>query len=177
MAPEDLEVFGQLERDEHDHVRLAEVNLGDVVRLRLRSRLVALGLNTGLVSKDIGYELRCADPIPFDMEYTRDLGYCAAQYVLDGGTNAMVTLVNGHFEPMPFNQMLDPHTGRTRLRLVDPRSEHYQIARRYMVRLGKEDFEDEATLTHLARVIGQSPDEFAERFRYLVPDVASQRAG
>ena len=173
MAPEDLEVFGQLERDEHDHVRLAEVNLGDVVRLRLRSRLAELGLNTGLVSKDIGYELRCADPIPFDMEYTRDLGYCAAQYVLDGGTNAMVTLVNGHFEPMPFNQMLDPQTGRTRVRLVDPHSEHYQIARRYMVRLGKEDFEDEATLTNLAGVIGQQPDEFAARFRYLVTDEAS----
>ena len=30
-------------------------------------------------SKNIGYEVRCADPIPFDMEYTRDLGYCAAQ--------------------------------------------------------------------------------------------------
>src|SRR5579859_8275979 len=27
MAPEDLEILGQLERDEHDHVRLAEVNL------------------------------------------------------------------------------------------------------------------------------------------------------
>ena len=176
MAPEDLEVFGQLERDEHDHVRLAEVNLGDVVRSRLRSRLAELGLNTGLVSKDIGYELRCADPIPFDMEYTRDLGYCAAQYVLDGGTNAMVTLVNGHFEPMPFNQMLDPQTGRTRVRLVDPQSEHYQIARRYMVRLGKEDFEDQATLTNLARVIGQQPDEFAARFRYLVTDEASRHA-
>ncbi|MBV8719454.1 MAG: 6-phosphofructokinase, partial [Chloroflexi bacterium] len=81
----DLEVFGELERDEHDHVRLAEVNLGDVIKMRLRQRLGELGMNTGLVTKDIGYELRCADPIPFDMEYTRDLGYCAAQYLLDGG--------------------------------------------------------------------------------------------
>jgi ATP-dependent phosphofructokinase / diphosphate-dependent phosphofructokinase len=97
--------------------------------------------------------------------------------VLDGGTNAMVTLVNGHFEPMPFNQMLDPQTGRTRVRLVDPQSEHYQIARRYMVRLGKEDFEDGATLTNLARVIGQQPDEFAARFKHLVVGEASQRAG
>ena len=176
MAPEDLEVFGELERDEHDHVRLAEVNLGDVVRSRLRSRLAEVGLNTGLVSKDIGYELRCADPIPFDMEYTRDLGYCAAQYVLDGGTNAMVTLVNGHFEPMPFHQMIDPQTGRTRVRLVDPQTEQYQIARRYMVRLGKQDFEDRPTLINLARVIGQQPDEFAARFRYLATDESSRHA-
>ena len=27
-----------------------------------------------VTDKEIGYELRCADPIPFDMEYTRDLG-------------------------------------------------------------------------------------------------------
>jgi ATP-dependent phosphofructokinase / diphosphate-dependent phosphofructokinase len=175
MAPEDLEVFGQLERDEHDHIRLAEVNLGDVVKSHLRSRLAEFGLDTALVSKDIGYELRCADPIPFDMEYTRDLGYCAAQYVLDGGTNAMVTLVNGHFEPMSFSQMLDPQTGRTRVRLVDPHSEHYQIARRYMVRLGKEDFE-QTMLMNLARVTGQRPDEFAARFKYLVTGEEARRA-
>ena len=29
------------------------------------------------IDKDLGYELRCADPIPFDAEYTRDLGYAA----------------------------------------------------------------------------------------------------
>jgi 6-phosphofructokinase 1 len=97
LAAEDLEVFGELERDEHDHVRLAEVNLGDVLKSHLRSRLKELGLDAALVTKDIGYELRCADPIPFDMEYTRDLGYCAAQYALDGGSDAMVTLVNGQF--------------------------------------------------------------------------------
>ncbi|MGI9147356.1 MAG: diphosphate--fructose-6-phosphate 1-phosphotransferase [Chloroflexota bacterium] len=181
MASEDLEAFGQLERDEHDHIRLAEVNLGDVLRTHLRSRLAEVGLHIGLVSKDIGYELRCADPIPFDMEYTRDLGYCAAQYVLDGGTNAMVTLVNGHFVSMPFDQMLDPQTRRTRVRLVDPHSEHYRIARGYMVRLEKQDFEDEGTLRTLASTIGQQPSEFEARFKYLVAnelsDPARARAG
>jgi hypothetical protein len=44
-----------------------------------------------------------------------------------------------------------------------------------VVRLGKEDFEDEATLTNLARVIGQQPDEFAARFKHLVAGEASQR--
>jgi 6-phosphofructokinase 1 len=174
LAPEDLEVFGQLERDEHDHVRLAEVNLGDVLKSHLRSRLKELGLmDVSLVTKDIGYELRCADPIPFDMEYTRDLGYCAAQYALDGGTNAMVTLVNGRFEPMPFSQMLDPTTGRTRVRLVDTSSEQYRIARRYMVRLGRHDFEDAETLARLAGVVRQSPQEFQARFGYLLANDAA----
>src|SRR6266567_4071119 len=132
---------------------LAGVNLADVVKHRLRDRLAQLGLNMTLVTKDIGYELRCADPIPFDMEYTRDLGYCAAQYLLDGGSNAMVTLVDGRFSPIPFDEMLDPQTGRTRVRLVDTSSEQYQIARRYMVRLRHEDLDDPRLLAGLASVV------------------------
>jgi len=170
LEPNDLKMFGQLERDEHDHVRLAEVNLGDVVKERLRQRLGQLGLNAALVSKDIGYELRCADPIPFDMEYTRDLGYCAAQYLLDGGTDAMVMLVEGRFQPMPFSEMLDPQTGRTRVRLVDVQSEQYEIARRYMVRLRPEDLEEPQSLASLAAVAHQSPEEFRRAFGYLVAE-------
>src|SRR5579859_4441265 len=167
LAPEDLASFGNLERDEHDHVRLAEVNLADMVKHRLRDRLARLGLTMTLVTKDIGYELRCADPIPFDMEYTRDLGYCAAQYLLDGGSNAMVTLVDGRFAPIPFSEMLDPATGRTRVRVVDTSSEQYQIARRYMVRLRHEDLENPQSLARLASVVSQTPEQFRAEFEYV----------
>jgi 6-phosphofructokinase 1 len=168
LAPQDLEQFGELERDDHDHIRLSEVNLGEVVKRHMRTRLSELGVEANVATKDIGYELRCADPIPFDMEYTRDLGYCAAQFVLDGGTDAMVTLVNGHFEAMPFQGMLDPQTGRTRVRLVHTNSEQYRIARRYMVRLNREDFEDPSQLARLAGVANLTPAEFVTRFGYLV---------
>jgi 6-phosphofructokinase 1 len=167
LGADDLKSFGELQRDEHDHVRLAEVNLADVVKTRLRARLARLGLEMTLVTKDIGYELRCADPIPFDMEYTRDLGYCAAQYLLDGGSNAMVTLVDGRFRPIPFDEMLDPETGRTRIRLVDTSSEQYQIARRYMVRLRHEDLEDPHNLARLAAIVGQTPEQFRAQFGYV----------
>jgi 6-phosphofructokinase 1 len=168
LAQADLETFGQIERDEHDHVRLAEVNLGEVVKRRLRDRLAELGIETTVVVKDIGYELRSADPIPFDMEYTRDLGYCAAMYLLEGGGEAMVTLVNGHFRALPFSEMLDPATGRTRVRLVDPASEHYNIARRYMVRLRKEDLEDAETLARLADAANLTPEQMRAQFEYVV---------
>jgi 6-phosphofructokinase 1 len=168
LDPEDLAVFGELQRDEHDHVRLGEVHLGDVIKMRLRQKLAQLGLNTGVVTKDIGYELRCADPIPYDMEYTRDLGYCATQYLLDGGTDAMVMMVDGRFRPQPFSEMLDPRTGRTRVRLVDVASEQYEIARRYMVRLQAEDFSQPEALAALARVIQVTPEQFRDRFAYLV---------
>jgi 6-phosphofructokinase 1 len=168
LSPDELAEFGEIEHDEHGHVRLAEINLGDVIRDRLRQRLAGLGIDTTLVVKDIGYELRCADPIPLDMEYTRDLGYCAASFILGGGSHAMVTLVDGHFKSLPFDQMLDPSTGRTRVRLVDVQSEHYKIARRYMVRLRKEDFEERAVLARLAAAANLSVDEFRKQFEYVV---------
>jgi 6-phosphofructokinase len=71
------------------------VNIGEILKTQVTERLKAFGLKATLVAKNIGYELRCADPIPFDMEYTRDLGYCAAKYVLSGGSNAMVSMQAG----------------------------------------------------------------------------------
>jgi len=178
LSTEELAAFGPIEHDEHGHVRLAEINLGDVVKDRLRQRLATLGIKTTLVAKDIGYELRCADPIPFDMEYTRDLGYCAASFVLGGGSDAMVTLVDGHFKSLPFDRMLDPSTGRTRVRLVDVDSEHYKIARRYMVRLRREDFADARMLAALAAAANLTVDEFRSQFEYVIDnDVPPLRLG
>jgi 6-phosphofructokinase len=168
LPPEDLATFGQPERDKHDHLRLGEVDLGRIVKARVRDRLAEQGLTTTLVAKDIGYELRCADPIPFDMEYTRDLGYAAATYLLSGGRDAMVTVIDGHFEPMPFSQMLDPETGRIRVRTVDTGSEQYQVARSYMVRLNRADLDDPEALAKLAGVVDLTPEAFRARFAYLV---------
>jgi 6-phosphofructokinase len=60
------------------------------------------------------YELRCADPIPYDMEYTRDLGYCAARYLIEGGGGAMVSIQGGRFaRPLrrPHRPRNGPHAG------------------------------------------------------------------
>jgi len=166
----ELERLGAVERDEHDHIRIAEIDLGRGIRKQVQDRLAGLGLETTIVSKDIGYELRCADPIPYDIEYTRDLGYCAAKFLSEGGSNAMVSLQSGHFVPVPFAEMLDPATGRTRVRTVDIRSTRYAIARRYMIRLQRADFDDPQNLARLARAAGMSPQDFAARFACVVED-------
>jgi 6-phosphofructokinase len=168
VAPEDLEGLAEIERDAHGHLRLAEVNLGDILKSQVQARLRSLGINTTIAAKNIGYELRCADPIPFDMEYSRDLGYCAAKYLLSGGNAAMVSMQGGHFIPVPFSTMIDGETGRTRIRLVDITSTRYAIARRYMIRLRRDDFEDPAELTRLATTARLTEDEFRREFEYLV---------
>lgn len=164
LDPRDLGGLEHVERDEHGHLRLADVDIGDVLRREVMKGLTAMGLSITIVAKNIGYELRCADPIPYDIEYTRDLGYCAAQFLLDGGTAAMVSIQHGRFTPIPFTQMVDPASGRAKVRMVDITSQSYQIARQYMIRLSGRDFKNSVTLERCAALAGMSPDQFRRRF-------------
>lgn len=164
LDPQDLGGLDHVERDEHGHIRLADIDIGEVLKREVTKGLKALGLSISIVAKNVGYELRCADPIPYDIEYTRDLGYCAAQYLLDGGTAAMVSIQNGRFTPIPFKQMVDPVSGRAKVRMVDTSSQSYQIARQYMIRLSKGDFDNPVELGRCAMLVGMSPEEFRTRF-------------
>jgi 6-phosphofructokinase 1 len=168
IDPEDLAQLEDVERDSHGHVRIAEVNIGEILKAQVQQRLKKFGIKTTVVAKNIGYELRCADPIPMDMEYTRDLGYCAAKDLLAGGNAVMVSMQAGHFVPVPFNEMLDPVTGKAKIRMVDVHSTRYAIARRYMIRLRRDDFEDPHELAKFAATCGLHLDEFRSEFGYLI---------
>jgi 6-phosphofructokinase len=170
LDPQDLAKLEHVERDAHGHLRIDEINLGELLKEQVRERLKGLGVKTTIVAKNIGYELRCADPIPFDMEYTRDLGYCAAKHLFSGGNAVMVSIEGGHFVPIPFKALLDPETGRTKVRMVDIHSTRYAIARRYMIRLRRDDFQDPHEVARLAATCRLSPEEFRQEFEYLVED-------
>jgi 6-phosphofructokinase 1 len=172
MRTADLAQLESVGHDEHGHLRLADIDFGETLKRAVQERLQGLGLKISPVAKNIGYELRCADPIPYDMEYTRDLGYCAAKYLIAGGHGAMVSMQGGHFVAVPFADMLDPTTGRTRVRLVDVSSTRYAIARRYMIRLRRDDFEDPHELAKFAATAGLSVQQFREQFEYLVENEA-----
>ena len=168
LDPEELSALSSVSRDEHGHIGLADINLGELLKHEVSKCLHEYGIKPVIRLKDIGFELRCTDPIPFDMEYTRDLGCCAANFLLKGGNGAMVSIVNGHFTPIPFEQILDPETNRTRVRNVNVKSESYDIARQYMIRLKPEDFEVDEKLAQLASLTKLSRQQFRERFAYVV---------
>jgi 6-phosphofructokinase 1 len=175
LPDEDIKRLGNIEYDEHGHIRISELNLGDGLKKAVNARLRDLGVpKVTVVSKDIGYELRCADPVPYDMEYTRDLGYCAAKFLFSGGNAAMVSLQAGNFVPIPFAELLDPQTGRTRVRMVDIKSTRYAIARRYMIRLRRDDFDEPAILSKFGSVCTpkKSAEEFKREFAYVVENEA-----
>lgn len=164
----DLQSLVEVERDAHDNIRIAEINFGEILKSQVQERLKEFGLKSTIVAKNIGYELRCADPIPFDMEYTRDLGFSAAQFILEGGSGAMVSIQNARFVPMYFKDIIDPVTQKTKVRMVDPASESFYIARRYMLRLNQADFDDPHELAKLAATAGLSIDKFRELFGYVI---------
>ena len=168
IDPDDLTELESVERDAHGNVRLAEINIGALLKGAVAARLGEFGLKTTIVAKNIGYELRCADPVPADMEYTRDLGYCAARYVLAGGNAAMISMQAGQFIPIPFEKLIDPETGRASVRLVDIDSSRYRIARQYMLRLRRDDFDDPHELANLAATAGIPLERFGDEFAYLV---------
>ena len=163
------------ERDEHGHVRLSEVHLHRLLTDIVRRQLAERGHDVTIVAKNIGYELRSAPPIPFDIEYTRDLGYGAIDYLrglLASGNlvevGAMVTIQRGELVPLRFGTFNDPATGRPRVRTVNPQSEAYRVAREYQIRLEPDDFTKADRLAGLAKVAGMTTTEFQERYGYIV---------
>jgi 6-phosphofructokinase len=168
LDPSDLSQLEGVERDAHGNLRIAEVEIGEILKKAVQARLKEYGIKETIVAKNIGYELRCADPIPFDIEYGRDLGYCAAKYLLSGGSGVLISMQAGHFVPIPFSQLIDHETGRTRVRTVDIATMKYAIGRRYMIRLRREDFDDPSELARIAAVTKLSLQEFRDRFAYLV---------
>ena len=166
-----LERYGKVVRDDHGHLRLGEIEFGRLMKDIVTARLEQLGLKMTLIDKDLGYELRCADPIPFDAEYTRDLGYGAVKFLLSpdaGKFGAVISFDDGKLVPLPFEKMINPKTGRMQVRKVNVEGEAYECACHYMIRLEKEDFEDVAHLDKLAAVVSMTPDQFKARFGYLV---------
>lgn len=162
-------------RDAYGHVRLADIPIGMMLRDAVRNRLTEIGLDITVVTKDIGYELRCAKPVPFDAEYTRTLGYGAVRYLLGGGTGALIALSGGHVVPVTLDELIDPATGRIRVRLVDVTAESYEVARKYMIRLEPADLE-EPRLSRLSVQTSLTPQEFTRRFAGVGRELSAVKA-
>ncbi len=166
-----LDRYGKVERDPHGHLRLGEIEFGRMVKDHLAAKLDELGISLTVIDKDLGYELRCADPIPFDAEYTRDLGYGAVKFLKSPECEkygAVISFIGGSLMPIPFESIINPTTRRMQTRIVDVKSEGFECARRYMIRLDKSDFDDLNKLTILANSLNWTPEQFKKRFGYLV---------
>jgi 6-phosphofructokinase 1 len=163
LGPGELDVYGRPERDGAGRVRLSSIRLGRFLRDIITGSLAGRGIGMKVVDKRVGYELRAADPTPFDAEYTRNLGFGAVRTLLGGGAGCTVTHSEEGLMAVPFGELLDPGTGRTRQRFVDTSSESYLVGSEYMIRLEEKDMKG-AGLSKLAETARLGPEEFRDRF-------------
>jgi len=142
LDPADLSELADLPLDEHGHIRLAELPLGKLVRDRAQKGLAKHGISATMVVKDVGYELRCVAPNAFDKDYTRDLGAGAVATLLSGTANVMITRQSQQIVALPFDEILDPKTGKTRVRMLDTETESFATALSLQTRLSPTDLDD-----------------------------------
>jgi 6-phosphofructokinase 1 len=164
----DLEGLGDVERDDHGHIRLAEMPVGKIVRDAVRDSLAQRGVKVTMVVKDVGYELRCAEPVALDIDYTQDLGVGAVRTLLAGQSQKLITRQQGRIVPLSLDDLMDPATGRTRVRMVDTSTESHAIAHALQVRIEAADLEDEGRAAPIAEAGGLSVEELRERFGSIV---------
>ena len=164
----------EVSRDQHGHLRLGDIQLEKALRREVQRRFESRGETLQIVDLNVGYELRSYPPIPFDIDYTRSLGYGAAKFLLSGldqsseVSGGLICLVEGRIEALPFSQFRDPSTGRTKVRTVDINGDGYRVARKYMIRLEKSDLADSDMCRKLADAAGLSPEAFVQRYGGVV---------
>ena len=77
--------------------------------------------------------------------------------LLGGGSGVMVTRQGGAIVPVPFDQLMDPKTNKTRVRLVDVGTESHASARSLQVRIEPGDLADAERLAQLAETAKLTP--------------------
>src|SRR6185295_13228243 len=97
--------------------------------------------------------------------------------LMAGGAEAIVTVQEGRLTPIPFADIRDPETGKTRIRMVNIDSESYSVAREYMIRLESTDFDDLAWVEKLAEAGAMTADEFSNRFSAMNDRAPSKKEG
>jgi 6-phosphofructokinase len=138
-----------------------------VLRKAVRESLASRGVTVAIGEKDVGYEVRCGYPTAFDRDYTRDLGVGAVRCLLDGHSSALITRQSGAIVPIPFDEIVDPATGRARVRHVDTASDSYCNALALQERITAEDLADDAMLARIAEAANLPPDEAKRRYSPL----------
>ncbi|HSF34019.1 MAG TPA: diphosphate--fructose-6-phosphate 1-phosphotransferase [Candidatus Tectomicrobia bacterium] len=172
LAPEELANMPGVEMvyDPYGHIRLGEIPLTTILKRQVQEHFAARHDEHSIVDVTLGYELRCAQAIPFDVDYTRTLGYGAVRFLLsepaDGRLRhaGFLCLEGGHLNVLPLDELRDPATGRIRVRVVDVRSEHYHVARKYMIRLEQSDLDDVEMCAKLAAAAHMTPEQFVGAF-------------
>jgi 6-phosphofructokinase 1 len=133
LDPTSNDELRDIPRDDLGRIRYNMLEIGDVILKPLRALCEANSLDVKINTKNIGYELRCHQPVSFDIEYTTFLGYGAVELLASGRSGVMVTR---DFDTLGFQSLSEmiKSDGSMSSRTVDLTSDLYKVARSFMVR-------------------------------------------
>ena len=106
--------------DEHGHPELGKVSKAVLFNDLLEKELKKLGMKVKTRPVEIGYDVRCQDPVAYDLTYCTELAMGVYQLFSEGKTGCMVYVdAYGNVSPLYLADLQDPETGKIPPRVVD----------------------------------------------------------
>ncbi len=118
--------------DEHGNPVLGSARIGEVLAGAIeREWERRSGVRRKVRAKQIGYETRCAEPGAFDVMLGCQLGVGAYRALVEEGLSGVMVSVRDQLDLtyVPFDELIDPATFKTRIRFIHRDSDFYRLAR------------------------------------------------
>ncbi|QXP65089.1 6-phosphofructokinase [Polaribacter sp. HaHaR_3_91] len=128
--------------DDHGHPELGNVSKSHIFNYLLQVKLKEIGLNIKSRPVELGYELRCCNPIAFDLTLCTLLGIGVKKLFDQGITGCIVSAnSNGDISPLYLKDFED-EKGKIPPRLVDINSDMAQLFIQNLFFLKEKDYEN-----------------------------------
>ncbi len=118
--------------DEHGNIQLGAAAIGRTLAEEMeRVYEERTGTAIKVRHKQIGYETRCSEPSAFDVLLGTQLGVGAHRGLIEEGRSGHMVSVEKQLQLtyVPFDDLIDPATLKTRVRLIERDSDLYRLAR------------------------------------------------
>ena len=118
---EEMEAAGvHFSYDDHGHPELGKVSKAVLFNDLLEAEFKKIGLKVKSRPVEIGYDVRCQDPVAYDVTYCTELAMGVYQLYSEGKTGCMVYVdAYGNVSPLYLADLQDPNTGKIPPRVVD----------------------------------------------------------
>ena len=106
--------------DDHGHPELGKISKAVLFNDLLEKEFKKIGLKVKSRPVEIGYDVRCQDPVAYDLTYCTELAMGVYQLFSEGKTGCMVYVdAYGNVSPLYLSELQDPETGKIPPRVVD----------------------------------------------------------
>ena len=118
---EEMEAAGvRFSYDDHGHPELGKVSKAVLFNDLLEAEYKKIGIKVKSRPVEIGYDVRCQDPVAYDVTYCTELAMGVYQLYSEGKTGCMVYVDSyGNVSPLYLADLQDPTTGKIPPRVVD----------------------------------------------------------